>query len=156
MDENTTGLTVVKRSGEAVTFDTSKIPDAISNSIRVVDLFAGVGGLLEGLSESLSHLAETVSELMDSVRDRYREMIIQIIEHLRDILLGVKYRRKERLHPRQLHALLVARVLIICVKHFTVGLLEVAPEIRKIYLLRSQDRGSSDKGNNIENLVVTC
>lgn len=157
MDENnTSGMKIVKRSGEEVSFDTSKIAEAISSSMHIIDLFAGAGGLLEGLREALSIFAERVSAIVSSIVEKSKDFFISFLDRMREIFQNLKNKRKERRHPRPVHALIVARILIICVRHFTVGFLEFFPEIRMTYLLRSQDRSSSDAENNVEYMYVTC
>lgn len=157
MDENrNTEFEITEDSVENTSYVPSKTVETIANSLKVVDLFAGVGGLLDGLREALSIFAERMSALVETIVESSKSIIVRILEHIREFYQNFKYRRKERRHPRPLHALIEARILIICAKHFTVGFLEYFTEIRKTYLLRSQDRSSSDKESNVENMYVTC
>ena len=131
----TSTIEVISKTTEVVrkAFDFSGITAVI---MRTVDLFAGIGGLLR---DSFTAFHERMHE---TIHNFWHWLVAHFIELLD--------RQKER---RQKNLLLTLKQVIIlcpnpCIKSLVINFHEHTPLIRKIYLLRNQDRGSDDSSDN--------
>lgn len=113
---------------------------------RVVDLFAGVGGL----SESISKLVDTIvnsmlKQLADSLAEFSESVMAGLHEAAQTILsfFGAIF----RFSPKK-NAMVCAYYAIPMhvpnLKHITINFLEHAGEVRKQYLLTRYHRGNTD------------
>lgn len=126
---------VVEAATETIrkTFDFSAITAAISSALsRIVDLFAGVGGLIQ----------ERFTYLHEYAHDFFHWFIAHITGFFRK---GTERRQHNNL-------LELKKVLILyelpCVKALAIKYHENTILIRFVFLLRNQDRGSSDDSDN--------
>lgn len=135
-------IEVISETTEVVrrTFDLTGITTAI---MRAVDLFAGVGGLIQ---ESYTSMHERMHEAMHNL---WHWLVAHFTEFFE--------KRKER---KQHNLLLeIKQVIILCPNHCVKALLidfhEHTKLIRKTYLLRNQNRGSDDTSDNYSFYQVT-
>lgn len=115
------------------TFDFSAITAAISSALsRIVDLFAGVGGLIQ----------ERFTYLHECAHNFFHWFFAQVTGYFR--------KRKERRQHNNLLELKKVLVLCVfpCVKALAIKFHESTILIRFVFLLRNQDRGSSDDSDN--------
>ncbi len=134
MEENT--IRITKRNDEELIFDISRITEAIFR-----------------ITEAIFRMFETLLDWDDLIDDILENAKIAIYTALHSIRYCIANsflsRRKKERKPRHIHrTVIMAAVLIPCVHTTTVTFSSFAILIRKVYLQRTQDRGSDDPSSN--------
>ena len=131
-------MKIIKRNGEEIVFDTSKIVNAI---MKVVDLFAGIGGLI-------SDMVEEVERDLSSALHTFAHWLMHGFSSM-----GRKIRKV--LHCSSFEAMCLVSAISACVKILSLVSGYVSCKTRAIYLLRTQDGGSSDsEGDSVFNYIA--
>lgn len=127
MEEHNNTIVISKKSGETVKFDTCKIIESIS---KIVDLFAGIGGM--------------VKEMVDKAAKSFYTALHEFCHWL---MGGFFYRRRKEKKNSVIPDWIFVATLTPCVLSQKIKFYNYSFALRDIYLLRSQDRGSTDSSD---------
>lgn len=121
----------IERSGEKIVFDTSKIVEAVIKvAAEAIDLFAGI--------------AEIISEAVEAI-ERDLSTALHSFAHW---MMQCYYSAKTKINHFRCYNPILAIYAVFtigaCVKILILAAESVACKTRASYLLRTQDRGSSD------------
>ena len=128
MEENTNTMKIIKRDGECVNFDITKICEAISKAL--LDLFTGVG--------------ELVKEMIESASTSFYSALHSLCHWL---MHGFWNKKRKEKHRGISHAIITAAILLPSVISTTTTFCSYSRLLRNVYLLRTQDRSSDDSAN---------
>lgn len=128
MEENTNTMKIIKRDGECVDFDITKICEAISKAL--IDLFAGVG--------------EIVKDIVEAASTSFYSALHSLCHWL---MHGFWNRKRKEKHSGISHAIIKAAILLPSVISTTTTFCSYSRLLRNVYLLRTQDRCSDDSAN---------
>ena len=120
-------MKIIKRNGEEFVFDTSKIVKAV---MKAVDLFAGVGGL--------------INEIVEAVERSFYAALHSVAHMILHGFYSVGRKIKKALHCPSYVVMCLVSAISACVKILSLVSGYVSCKTRAMYLLRTQDRGSSD------------
>lgn len=127
MEEHTNKIVISKRSGDTIEFDTSKIIEAIS---KIMDLFAGIGGM--------------VKEMIDEAAKSFYAAMHEFCHWLMGgFFFGRRKEKKYNVIPGWISVVALAP----CVLSQKIKFYNYSCILRYIYLLRSQDRGTTDSSD---------
>lgn len=127
MEEHTNKIVISKRSEDTIEFDTSKIVEAIS---KIIDLFAGIGGMVK----------ETIDEAAKSFYAAMHEFCHWLMG---GFFFGRRKEKKYNVIPGWISVVALAP----CVLSQKIKFYNYSCILRDIYLLRSQDRGTTDSSD---------
>lgn len=122
-------MKIIKRSGEEVVFDASKIVDAIA---RVADLFSGIKAVIQEICEEFERNLVTALH-------SFAHWMIQFFSPS-----GRRTRTRIISYNPALAVCTVLSPITACVKILILVAASVKHQTQASYLLRTQDRGSSD------------
>lgn len=127
MEEHTNKIVISKRSEDPIEFDTSKLVEAIS---KIIDLFAGIGGM--------------VKEMIDEAAKSFYAAMHEFCHWLMGgFFFGRRKEKKYNVIPRWISVVALAP----CVLSQKIKFYNYSCILRDIYLLRSQDRGTTDSSD---------
>lgn len=127
MEEHTNKIVISKRSEDTIEFDTSKIVEAIS---KIIDLFAGIGGM--------------VKEMIDEAAKSFYAAMHEFCHWLMGgFFFGQRKEKKYNVIPGWISVVALAP----CVLSQKIKFYNYSCILRDIYLLRSQDRGTTDSSD---------
>ncbi len=127
MEENT--IRITKRDDEELIFDISRITETICQ-----------------MFEALSVWDNLIDDILENVKIAFYTALHSICHCIAN---GFLSRRRSERKPRHIHhALIMAAVLIPSVHTTTTVFNSFDILIRKVYLQRTQDRGSDDSSSN--------
>ena len=127
MEEHTNKIVISKRSEDTIEFDTSKIVEAIS---KIMDLFAGIGGM--------------VKEMIDEAAKSFYAAMHEFCHWLMGgFFFGRRKEKKYNVIPGWISVVALAP----CVLSQKIKFYNYSCILRDIYLLRSQDRGTTDSSD---------
>lgn len=150
MNENASNDIITKKSDKTIDIDRKAFTDAVSRIIEFTELYAGIKKMIE-------EFRAAIYEKIQSAIHGMKETLLWLAEHLMHVFGRVKKRKESEVpYSSCLNALIAAKISIICARSFMIGFKERSSRIRKTYLLRSQDRGCSDKAINVTSFAVTC
>ena len=127
MEEHTNKIVISKRSGDTIEFDISKIVEAIS---KILDLFAGIGGMVK----------ERIDEAAKSFYAAMHEFCHWLMG---GFFFGRRKEKKYNVIPGWISVVALAP----CVLSQKIKFYNYSCILRDIYLLRSQDRGTTDSSD---------
>lgn len=127
MEEHTNKIVISKRSEDTIEFDTSKIVEAIS---KIMDLFAGIGGMVKAMID-------------EAAKSFYAAMHEFCHWLMGGFFFGRRKEKKYNVIPGWISVVALAP----CVLSQKIKFYNYSCILRDIYLLRSQDRGTTDSSD---------
>ena len=120
-------MKIIKRNGEEIVFDISKIVEAIS---KALDLLAGV--------------AEAITEIVEDFERNFSSTLHSLAHWMLHCFASAGRKIRKVLHISANGTTCLVFVISACVKILNQVADVVSCKTRSTYLLRTQDRGSSD------------
>ena len=145
--------TVIRRSGEEVIFDISKIAAAITKAFEAIQPV--IEEATRNLTEAVTAIADMVEEYTAPLMSGFRQSAFTLFHSIAQFLTYCYYSVRDRIitavtyNPRA--AAYYSASLIARVKVYTLTYLGHAPVPRHSVLLRRQDRGSTDSVSDDDN-----
>lgn len=113
---------------------------------RVIDLFAGVGGLSEMISKFVDTIVNTMLKQFADTLSEFSEGVLSGLHEAAHIILsffGAIFRFSSKKNA-MVCAYYAIPMHVPNLKHITINFLEHAGEVRKQYLLTRHHRGNTD------------
>lgn len=152
--ESATAVSSVVSEAVTTTFmsDAIEATRTISDSIgNMVNLFAGVGGLVNGM---VSAISEAMTERIHEINAHAGELIRMMMERLRDFAESIVTIVFPSKRTQAACIAAASRTTIFNVPPEKIKFRDFSALIRRIYLPHARERGSSDDDDN--NLIYLC
>ena len=145
--------TVIRRSGEEVTFDISKIVAAITKALETIQPV--IEEATRNLTEAASAIADMVEAYTAPLVSSFRQSAYTLFHSIAHFLAYCYNSFRDRIITAvtydPLAAIYYSAILTARVKTYTLTYLGHAPVSRHSVLLRRQDRGSTDSVSDDDN-----
>ena len=128
-------MKIVKRSGDVVTFDLSKLTKAI---MKAIDLFAGLG-------DFINDIVDKMSVALYAATHSFCHWLMHGFG---------KAKRKERSYCLQPPVIVLTAFFYSSIKPITISFEEFSGILRNVYLQRTQNRGGSDSDDSENNNLL--